>query len=109
MLEPLFESKLKERILFYVWKCPDSYANEIARNFDAHLYAVQNQLKKLEQGGVMVSQLKGRVRLFRLNPRYAFLAELTGLLGKAYGFLSHEEQQLYYVKRRRPRRTGKSR
>ncbi len=108
MLEPLFESQLKERILFYVWKNPDSYSNEIARNFNTHLYGVQNQLKKLEQGGVVVSQLKGRVRLFRLNPRYAFLSELNQLLEKAYAFLSNEEQQLYYVKRKRPRRTGKS-
>jgi len=108
MLEPLFESVLKERILLYIWKNPDSYANEIARNFDMNLYTVQNQLRKLERGGVLVSQLKGKVRLFRLNPRYAFKEPLEELLGRAYGFLSNDEKDRYYVKRKRPRRTGKT-
>lgn len=45
MLEPLFASIPKERVLHYIWKHPDSYGNEIARNFDMNLHTVRNQLK----------------------------------------------------------------
>lgn len=55
----------------------------------------------------MVSQMKGKVRLFRFNPRYAFLGLLVELLKQAYSFLPQGGKEQFYVKRKRPRRTGK--
>lgn len=107
MLEALFESKIKENILLYLFINQVSYASELAKNFDLNLFAVQNQLKKLESGGVLYSQLKGKVRLYGLNPRFPFKKELTALLDKVYDFLSDELKEKYYIKRTRPRKAGK--
>jgi len=42
MLEALFESKIKENILLYLFINELSYPSELAKNFDLNLYAVQN-------------------------------------------------------------------
>ena len=107
MLEVLLESKIKENILLYLLIHKTSYSSEIARNFELNLFAVQNQIKKLEDGGVLYSQLKGNVRLFGLNPRYPFKKELIALMDKVYDFLSDEVKERYYIKRTRPRKSGK--
>jgi predicted transcriptional regulator len=107
MLEALLESPLKERILLFLLANDSSYPNEIARNFDFNLNAVQYQLKKLERAGVFYSQLRGRVRLYGINPRYPFRKELEALLQKTLDFLSVAEKDKYYIRRRRPRQSGK--
>jgi predicted ArsR family transcriptional regulator len=107
MLEPLFESEFKERILLYVYTHGESYPREIANSLGLHVNTVQYQLLKLEGGGVLYSKLKGRIRLFGFNPRYAFKKELSALLAKALTFVPEEELDLLYRPRLRPRRTGK--
>ena len=54
-------------------------AGEIARALGLYGNTVQYQLLKLESGGVLYSKLKGRVRLFGLNPRYPFKKELEAI------------------------------
>ncbi|MFC2161602.1 winged helix-turn-helix domain-containing protein [Acidobacteriota bacterium] len=107
MLEPLFESDKKEKILFFLYAHGQGYAREIARTFGFNLNTVQNQLIKLESHGVLYSQLKGKVRIFGFNPRYPFKKELEALLKKAMVFLPEDEVRKYYRPRLRPRRTGK--
>lgn len=69
--------------------------------------AVQNQLHKLEYGGILYSRLKGKVRLFGFNPRHPFRKELESLLDKVLQFIPDEERKKYYAPQLRPRRTGK--
>lgn len=107
MLEALLESPLKEKTLLFLLANDGSYLSEIARNFGFNPNAVQYQLKKLERGGVLYSQLRGKVRLYGLNPRYAFRKELEALLQKTFDFLSAGEKDKYYIRRRRPRQAGK--
>ncbi|MFH1387190.1 MAG: winged helix-turn-helix domain-containing protein [bacterium] len=107
MLKPILDSPVKERILFTVLTRKETYARDLVALFGGHLLSVQNQLKKLENGGVLVSQLRGRTRLYSFNPRYPFLDELKALLQKALSFLGKEERKEYYQPRLRPRRAGK--
>ncbi len=107
MLEPLFESTAKERILFFLRTHGESFPREIARDLGIYVNTVRNQLLKLERGGVLYSRLKGKVRLFGINPRYAFRTELEGLLDKALEFVPEHEAETLYRPRLRPRRTGK--
>ena len=107
MLEALLESPLKEKILLFLLANDGSYPSEIARNFAFNLNAVQYQLKKMEGAGVLYSRLRGRVRLYGLNPRYSFRKELAALLQKTLDFLDAAERDKYYIRRRRPRRAGK--
>ena len=76
MLEFLFGSVNKERVLVFLFARGEGYATEIARFFDTDLYGIQNQLDRLETGGIVVSRKIGRTRLYTFNPRYALLNEL---------------------------------
>jgi DNA-binding transcriptional MocR family regulator len=105
MLEPLFESDKKEKILFYLCSHGEGYAREIARTFQFNLNTVQNQLQNLESHGVLYSQMKGKVRIFCFNPRYPFRAELLALLKKAMMYLSEDEVRKYYWPRMPSQRT----
>ncbi len=107
MLKPILDNSTKERILLTVMVRKEVYARDIASIFKIYLLSVQNQLKKLERGGVLVSRLKGRTRLYSFNPRYPFLAELKSLLKKTLLFISKKEKDKYYTPRLRPRRSGK--
>jgi DNA-binding MarR family transcriptional regulator len=107
MLEPLLGSTNAERVLLFILARSEGYASEIAKHYDTDLYGIQKQLDKFEQGGVLMSQLVGRTRLYSLNPRYAFLAELKALLDKALVFYPPEEREHLTIVRRRPRRKGK--
>ena len=107
MLESLFDSRIKEKILLTLLIRKEAYARDVASIFKTSLSPVQNQLKKLERGGVVVSRLEGRTRLYSFNPRYPFNNELCNLLGKVLEFVPKSEKEKYYTPRLRPRRAGK--
>jgi hypothetical protein len=107
MLQPILGSDNIERVLVFVFARNEGYATEIARFFETDLYGIQNQLDKLETGGVLVSHLAGRTRIYTFNPRYPFLKELKSLLEKALSFYPADECEMLLMNRRRPRRRGK--
>lgn len=107
MLKPLIGSENTERILIFLNARQKGYASEIATFFDTDYGPVQVQLKKLEEGGVLVSFTEGKTRVFQFNPSYAFLPELKALLEKAFRFYPPEEIERLEMNRRRPRRSGK--
>jgi DNA-binding transcriptional ArsR family regulator len=102
MLGPLLNSENKERVLIFLLARGEGYATEIARFFDTDLFGIQNQLEKLEAGGILVSKKVGRTRLYALNPRYAFLDELKSLLEKALSFYPVSLKDELIMNRRRP-------
>ena len=107
MLESLFGNATVEKVLLYLQNYQEGHASEIAATFSVRLSVVQKQLKRLEEGGIIVSQLKGRTRLYSWNPRYPFADELHALLEKSFNFISEADLKKYYRKRMRPRRSGK--
>ena len=108
MIESLFGSENKERVLVYLFTRKSGYAREIARFYGTELTPVQNQLRKLENGGVLVSQTVGKTRVYSLNPRFPFLRELTALLEKVLYFMPDGEKEKLLIFRTRPRRTNKT-
>jgi len=107
MLKGIFGSEKRGKILLYIYTNGESYPREIAKIFDLYLNAVQKQLLNLEKDGVLYSKLKGKVRLFGLNPRYPFKREMESLFEKALKFIPKEEKEKFYFRRLRPRMTGK--
>jgi len=108
MLEVILGNKTAEKVLFYVSVYGEGYAKKMADTFEVSLNGIQMQLKRLEDGGVIVSQLKGKTRIYQFNPNYAFLKELKAILIKAMGFLPEKTLNKYYRNRTRPRRKGKA-
>ena len=71
------------------------------------LNLVQRQLRRLEDGGVVAAQPRGRMRFYTLNPRYPFTPELRALLNKALEFTPAREREKYGSRRNRPRAAKK--
>src|SRR5271165_6369036 len=109
MLEYLFANKNVEKILIYLSLHGKVHATQLSRSFNSALDPIQKTLKKLEAGGLLVSFLEGKTRVFQWNPRYPFLLEIQALVKKAYSFMPLRIQETHYQsnKRKRPRRTGK--
>jgi hypothetical protein len=107
MLEALFGNTVVEKILFFIQAYGDGYARKISRVYNIPLNGILQQLRRLENGGIIVGQDKGRTRLYMFNPRFPFLRELKALLQKAMDLLPEEEIEKYYRMRTRPRRKGK--
>ena len=108
MLEYLFSNKNVEKILIYLFLHNKANATELKRAFKTSLDPIQKTLKKLEEGGLLVSFLEGRTRVFLWNPRYPFLREIQALASKSYEYLPADMQEMYQLtKRKRPRKTGK--
>lgn len=109
MLESLFGGKNIEKILFFLLINQSCYGRQLAQTFQQSLSPIQKALNRLENGGIIVSFLHGKTRIYQFNPRYPFLQELKSLLEKAYMFLPAEFKNKYYEPkiRKRPRRKGK--
>lgn len=107
MIDALFGGKTAEKVLLYIQNYGEGYALAIARKFSTSLSAIQKQLQKFESAGILVSQMKGKTRLYMWNPRYAFKNELQSLLTKALSLVPKDETKLYFRNRQRPRRFGK--
>ena len=107
LLNPLLGSENRERILVFLQAREEGYATEIARFFITDLSPIQDQLEKLEAGGVIVSRRVGRTVVYEFNPRYALLKELQDFLEKAITFYPEDMQEKLLRNRRRPRRRGK--
>jgi len=107
VLEPIIGSNNRERVLIFLQARDVGYAREIARFFETDHFPIQNQLEKLEGGGVIVSREAGRTVLYEFNPRYAFLKELRAILEKAISYYPDDLQERLLMNRRRPRRRGK--
>jgi len=107
MLEPILGSKSSEQVFVFLVARDEGYATEIARFFDADLYAIQNQLERLEGADVLISKKVGRTRVYQFNPRYPFLEELKNLLMKALAFYPEEIKESLVMNRRRPRKKDK--
>ena len=107
MLEAIFGSKNRERVLQFILANGEGYAKEIADFYGTSVDPIQKQLEKMELGGVLVSKSVGRTRLFVFNPRYAFLNELKALLERAREYYDPDEIERLTMGRKRPRRAGK--
>lgn len=68
MLEAILGSTAAERVLFFLQNYEQGYGREIAATFDIAQSQVRKQLEKFESGGILVSRLVGRTRLYQWNP-----------------------------------------
>lgn len=108
VLEGIFGNIVIEKILFMLYVYGEGYPLGMAKTYKEPVNRFQQQLKRLENAGVIVSRLIGKVRVYTFNPRYLFLEELKSLIAKAFEFLPEKEKAAYYRRRTRPRRAGKT-
>ena len=107
-LTGLFGSNAAYRVLTFLENYDRGYAAEIARTFGMSLSQVQNQLKKFEELGLLVSREEGSARVYYFRPS-PVVDDLRLFLRSILNRLPDATLQKYYRERRRPRRSGKRR
>ncbi|MFH1715540.1 MAG: winged helix-turn-helix domain-containing protein [Elusimicrobiota bacterium] len=107
MIEALLGNKTAEKVLLFITVYGEGYAKKMATVFNLSVNGIQQQLQRLEAGGILVSQLKGRTRVYYFNPRCVFIDNIKALMEKVLSYMPNEEIQKYYRERTRPRRKGK--
>lgn len=108
MLAELFGSQTTEKCLLYIAGMGESYALEISRTFQISKTQVTRTLSKLEQADILIGQDKGRTRVYLLNKAWFLSKELNALLQRALLSIPIDQQELYFMKRMRPRKKNKS-
>lgn len=107
MLQPILGNNTMEKILFTLESFGQTYSTELSKTFDIPVNGIQQQIERLERGGIVVSTMIGKTRLYQFNPRYPFLKELKILIKKAIEFIPEKEVEEKYRRRTRPRMKGK--
>jgi hypothetical protein len=86
-LETLFSSAARVEMLRLFLLNPGSqyYQREIERETGQPIRAVQREVKRLEELGLLSHSTEGNRVFYRVNPDFALLAELTMLVERAAG------------------------
>jgi len=107
VLRGILRAESQEKILIYLLVRESGYGKAIAEFYGQSQNAIQKQLARLEEDGILVSQMVGKLREYRLNPRYPFLPQLRELLKAALGAYPERLKKLLTMTRSRPRQAGK--
>lgn len=87
MLQALFSSKVRVKLLTHFFSHPDErcYARELARRLDEHYNAVWQELGNLERLGLLTGKQDANVKYYRLNPDFPLYYELKRIILKTTG------------------------
>lgn len=107
MLEDLFGSQTAAKCLVYLAAQREGYPLEIAKAFGISNTQVLRTLNRLEQADILVGKNSGRTRLYSLNSSWYLSQELSRLLAKALTQIPLDQQEMYFMRRKRPRKKNK--
>ena len=93
MLEAILGSISAERVLLFLTARGEGYATEIARVFDTDLSPIQNQLDRMERGGLIKHVKQGRKKVYCLDLDFQLAAELDALATGAMVGLSPSQRE----------------
>lgn len=106
-LEAVFGNRTAACVLLYIENYESGYARKIADTYEMPVSVVQDQLRKLESAGILVSRTVGRTRVFEFNPRNPSVRNLRKFLSSELEGMPISLTKRYFRERQRPRRTGK--
>jgi len=87
MLEQLFGSRLRARVIGWLFSHPDErfYARQLMGLLGEDATNLARELAKLESLGIVTSQREGQQKYYQPNPRCPVFDELVGLAVKTTG------------------------
>tara|TARA_R110002049_G_scaffold291100_1_gene474789 strand:- start:229 stop:582 length:354 start_codon:yes stop_codon:yes gene_type:complete len=107
MIDKIFGTEKAGFILLYLYHYGEMHPRAIARGMEASVSAVQNQLKKFEDAGVIVSKTVGRSRVYFFNKKNPLTKPLMEMVGIVHSSMSLDDKERLFKQRARPRRAGK--
>jgi predicted transcriptional regulator len=100
MLEILFGSKNRVRVLEYIHIHRSAYGKEIATHYQCSIDPIQKQLARLEQGGILHSKKDGKKRIYQFSIGHTLYRPLSLLLENAIqekkGIIKHKKKRRRY-------------
>ncbi|MEE4300258.1 MAG: hypothetical protein V2J24_12520 [Pseudomonadales bacterium] len=106
-LEAIFGSRSAVQVLLFLQNYGEGHARRIALTFDAAPSGILRQLERLEAGGLLVSRMVGRSRVFQWKPGSVIVRDLRQFLEAELERLPSDVTQRFFRERQRPRRAGK--
>lgn len=83
----LLNTKLRRKLLAHSFTHPDSdfYVRELAGIINEDAGNLSRELRKFEEEGIFFSSIRGRIKLYSLNKKYALYEELKKIIFKTEG------------------------
>jgi hypothetical protein len=91
-LDGVLANSTTERILMHLMHFGSVYGRQVSRGGRGSLAAVQDQLRNLEQCGVVRSRRVGKTAAFTFDDRYPYAEPLRDLVRAAYEAMSPAER-----------------
>jgi hypothetical protein len=107
MLSELFGSKTTVFCLLHLAAMGEAYPLEISTMYKISNTQVTRTLNKLEQADILIGREMGRTRVYSINSSWFLFKELKALLNKVILNMPIEDQEKYFMKRKRPRKKDK--
>lgn len=80
-------SKITQKVLAFAFlQNEEFYANELARKLELDLGNLIRKLHELEKSGLLISQIKGQEKYYKLNKKFSLLKEYAAIVQKTFGF-----------------------
>lgn len=106
MLEKILGSEVAAKCLLSLYRYEEIYPSAIANDFKLNKSAVQRQLERYEDAGILASKLVGKTRVYLWNGKSPVSNTLKNLVKIYYDDLTFDEKENYFP-RRRPRAKNK--
>lgn len=107
MLDKILGTETASFIMLHLFHYGEVYARGLARDSGKSLSAIQNQLQKFEEAGVILSKKIGNVRVYRFNRKSPLTKPLMDLVQVVHASMSLSDKAVLFSARKRPRRAGK--
>lgn len=87
LLGPLITSKTRLKLLlrFFVNQDLSGYLQGLSKELDENSNSVRVELNRLEEAGILQTQLEGRRKLYRVNKSHPLTSDLTSMIRKVTG------------------------
>lgn len=87
MLAKLFGSKLRSKVLGWLFLHPDEryFVRQLKGLLDEDSTNISRELARLEKMGILTCQTEGRQKYYQVNPKCPVFSELEGLVRKTAG------------------------
>ncbi len=87
LLGPLITSKTRLKLLlrFFLNHNLSGYLQGLSKELDENTNSIRVELKRLEEAGILSSELEGRRKLYRVNEQHPLTENLTAIVRKVIG------------------------
>ena len=81
------QSSITQKVLNYFYLNPQDqlYINELARKLQLDKRNLVKKIRELEREGILQSQSRGNMKLYRINPQYPLYQEYRNIILKTVG------------------------